>query len=175
MLDDEKNVVLEDELKFDKKDIGSDELKFDDKMMDCKHCICDLLSKLVEEQTEHQRKFNRTCSLQNVRKKPFHSIIPFLLQTPYGHPFFTWGKVGSEDCFATVFFKVIKVDCKENCAVLQLLEPNVSIIDHEVNCVEPAMICDVDFVIPTNEKVLVDLRCYSAIKLISPDFVKKPG
>ncbi|WP_404453332.1 hypothetical protein LG329_03360 [Virgibacillus necropolis] len=140
---------------------------------DCKSCICKVLSDILDQQREDKRRCSNSCSLQNLNESAFKDTIPFILQTPYGHPYFTWGNIGTNDCFVTVFFRVIKVDCEKNCAVLQLLKPNISIIDSDTNCVETAKICDVDFVTRTKECVLVDLSCYSAVKCISPDFVKK--
>ncbi|MFK4998911.1 CotY/CotZ family spore coat protein [Bacillus sp. N9] len=82
------------------------------------------------------------------------------------------GKIGEKGCFVTIFFKVVKVDCKNNCAVLQLLKPNKSIIDPDTDSVEISKICNVDYVKLTKECIQVDLNCYSAVKCISPDFVK---
>ncbi|MFB4168635.1 CotY/CotZ family spore coat protein [Virgibacillus sp. JSM 102003] len=147
--------------------------KDNDNSCDCKSCICEVLSDILEQQRENKREWCGACSLKNVNKSVFKDTIPFILQTPYGHPFFTWGKVGTDDCFVTVFFKVIKVDCEKNCAVLKLLKPNVSIIDTDTDCVETSTICDVDYVTPTKECILVDLNCYSAVKCISPNFVKE--
>ena len=138
----------------------------------CKKCICEVLSYILERQEENISNCSGSCFSRPITN-PFSDIIPFILQTPYGQPFFTWGKIGENDCFVTVFFKVIKVDCKNNCAVLQLLKPNISIIDPDTRCVETANICDVDFVIPTKECIQVDLSCFTAVKFISPDFVKK--
>src|SRR5690554_15852 len=88
---------------------------------DCKSCICELLEDILEEQ---KCRMMDDCNCSILQQEHHHRhTIPFLLQTPYGNPFYTWGKIGSDDCFVTVFFKVLKVDCKKNCAVLQLLKP----------------------------------------------------
>jgi hypothetical protein len=151
-----------------------DDFHSKDRCKKCKSCICDMLEDIVEAQKESRnRQYDSTCSLDDNSQRPIHNTIPFLLQTPYGHPYFTWGKVGTEDCFVTVFFSVVKVDCEENCAVLRLLKPNASLIDPDTDTVEPALICNVEFVTETNECVLVDLSCFSALKCLSLDFVKK--
>ncbi len=139
---------------------------------ECENCICELLSNILKQQNEIKR-WDYSCSFQNIDKSGYIDTIPFILQTPYGHPYFTWGEIGTKDCFVTVFFKVKKVDCKKRCAVLQLLRPDKSIIDPETECVETSSICGVDYVTVTKECILVDLSSYSAIKLISPKFVKE--
>jgi Spore coat protein Z len=140
----------------------------------CKSCICKQLEEIADVQDEvKNKKYDSTCSINDIRRETAHDTIPFILQTPFGNPYFTWGKVGTENCFVTVFFSVVKVDCKENCAVLQLLKPNASLIDPDTTTVEPALICEVDFVTQTNECVLVDLSCFSALKCLSPNFIKK--
>ncbi|WP_060679936.1 CotY/CotZ family spore coat protein [Virgibacillus halodenitrificans] len=138
----------------------------------CKTCLCEVLSEIVEREKENEE-YNITCDLKRSKQPVCSDIIPFIIQTPYGHPFFTWGRIGTKQCFATVFFRVVKVDCKNNCAVLQLLKPNKSIIDEDTDCVENSSICEVDFVTQTKECVVVDLKCYSSVKFISPSFIKK--
>ncbi|WP_236687143.1 CotY/CotZ family spore coat protein [Ornithinibacillus californiensis] len=150
-----------------------DESHHHDKDKKCRNCICEMLEDIREAQEEvRNRTEDKCCSLNDMEQRPIHDTIPFLLQTPYGHPYFTWGKVGTEHCFVTVFFSVVKVDCEENCAVLRLLKPNASLIDPDTDSVEPALICNVDFVTKTNECVLVDLSCFSALKCLSPKFIK---
>lgn len=144
----------------------------------CNKCVCGVLSNILNQQLERKEE-NEACCSDSCYSQPmkikssFFNTIPFILQTPYGQPFFTWGKIGECDCFVTVFFKVIEVDCKNNCAVLELLMPNVSIIDPDTCCVETANICDVDFVIPTKECIQVDLSCFTAVKCISPEFLSE--
>lgn len=138
-----------------------------------KSCLCEILEDIVEAQEEvKNRKYDSTCSLNDIKPQSFHDTIPLLLQTPYGNPYFTWGNVGLEDCFVTVFFSVEKVNCEKNCVVLRLLKPNASLIDPDTDTVEPALICNVDYVTKTKECVLVDLSCFSAIKCLSPNLVK---
>lgn len=155
--------------------LGNDEYhKHKDK--ECKNCICEMLEDIVKAQQEvrsNHRGDNCTNPLSDIHHQPTHDTIPFILQTPYGHPFFTWGNVGTDKCFVTVFFSVVKVDCEENCAVLKLLKPNASLIDPDTDSVEPALICNVDYVTKTDECVLVDLKCFSALKCLKPSFVKK--
>lgn len=159
---------------YEEKDEDLEQMISDDKMKDdCNDCICDMLLDILAKQEAYQKLKVNPCSLLNSDRSTFCEVIPFILQTPYGHPFFTWGHIGTDDCFVTTFFKVVKVDCDQNCAVLQLLRPNVSIVDPETSCVETDSLCDVDFVTPTRECVLVDLSCYTSIKCISPEFVKK--
>jgi hypothetical protein len=150
-----------------------DQKKHDQNEKECVSvsCICEALLEILDKQDDHKNNCEDLCSFPDFHKST-HETIPFILQTPYGHPYFTWGKIGTDECFVTVFVKVIKVDCEQNCAVLQLLKPNISIIDPDTNCVETENICDVDFLIPTKECVLVDLCHYTAIKLVSPDLVK---
>ncbi len=148
------------------------------KVCGCKKCVCGVLSDILNQQLQREEESESCCidscySRPMKIKDPFCNTIPYILETPYGQPFFTWGKIGECDCFVTVFFKVIKVDCKNNCAVLELLMPNVCIIDPDTCCVETANICDVDFVIPTKECIQVDLSCFTAVKCISPDFLRK--
>jgi hypothetical protein len=167
----DRDFVRED--KFDHIDKHKDSHDDKDKGKKCKSCICEKLEEIAEAQDEvRNRKYDSTCSLNDIQSHRVHDTIPFILQTPYGHPYFTWGKVGTEHCFVTVFFSVVKVDCKENCAVLRLLKPNASLIDPDTDTVEPALICNVDFVTKTNECVLVDLSCFSALKCLSPSFIK---
>ncbi|WP_170287646.1 CotY/CotZ family spore coat protein [Aquibacillus halophilus] len=135
-------------------------------------CICEILSDILKKQKDSKGRNRFAYDLQGLNNVNHSKVIPFILQTPYGHPYFTWGKVGTEDCFVTVFFKVVKIDCDKNCAVLQLLKPDVSIVDSDTKCVETENICDVDFLIPTKECVLVDLSCYTAVKFMSPSLVK---
>ncbi|WLV25338.1 CotY/CotZ family spore coat protein [Aciduricibacillus chroicocephali] len=143
---------------------------------DChENCICKVLKNLLETQRKRKGEMDTTesctCSINrgtDQEKEP----ISFILQTPYGHPFFTWGKIGKKDCFATVFFTVEKVDCKENCALLRLMKPNKTIIDPDTECIESSSICGVDYVVPTKECVFIKLDCYSAVKLTSADFIK---
>ncbi|WP_182199321.1 CotY/CotZ family spore coat protein [Paraliobacillus salinarum] len=165
---------------YEEKDGSIEQTQDDDKKTndykdckDCKDCICEMLLDILEKQEAYQKSKVNPCSLLNSDRLTLHATVPFILQTPYGHPFFTWGHVGTDDCFITTFFRVIKVDCDQNCAVLQLLRPNVSIVDPETNCVEADSLCDVDFVTLTKECVLVDLSCYTSIKCISPEFVMK--
>lgn len=134
----------------------------------CHSCVCEILKDLVEYQKENLQ--GEICSLQRHRESP--DIIPFILQTPYGEPFFTIGNIG-KDCFVTIFFKVVKVDCEKNCAILKLLKPNRTIVDPETGCVELDKVCEVDYLIETNECVFVGLSCYNAIKLVDPKLVKK--
>ncbi|RPF50696.1 CotY/CotZ family spore coat protein [Aquisalibacillus elongatus] len=135
----------------------------------CVSCVCEVLDDLLKQQQRH----GEDHCVQSLKSPKKHfDVIPFMLQTPYGHPFFTFGKVGSKHCFITVFFKVVKVDCHKNCAVLELLKPDRPIFDHETDCVEIDKICDVKELRRTGECVFVDLSCYSAVKLISPELVK---
>jgi hypothetical protein len=140
----------------------------------CKNCVCELLSDIVENQRKHEEiACNPVSDLSPSCVSECGDTVPVILQTPYGQPFFTWGKIGTDDCFVTIFFKVVKVDCEKNCAVMQLLKPNKSIIDPETECMETKMICDVDYVTPTKECILIKLNCYNAVKCISCSFVKK--
>ncbi|WP_330949539.1 CotY/CotZ family spore coat protein [Virgibacillus sp. MG-45] len=148
-----------------------DEQKEKGKECHCHPCICELLLDIVNKQRGISLHGEQLCSLRQVNKRLMQNTVPIMLQTPYGNPFYTWGNIGSEDCFVTVFFKVVKVDCKKNCAVLQLLKPNISLIDEETDCVEDARICEVDAVTKTKECILVDLSCYSAVKCLSVDLV----
>lgn len=132
----------------------------EDKKCTNKDCICELLLDILRQQNKIEDCTGR-CSLKESQAK-HREIIPFILQTPYGYPYFTWGKIGTKDCFVTVFFQVVKVNCEKNCAVLQLLKPNKSIINPETECVETTNICEVDYVTATKERVLVDLNCYHA-------------
>jgi hypothetical protein len=168
----ERDYFRKDEFEFHDKHKDKDDHK--EKMKKCKSCICEKLEEIADVQDEvRNRKYDSHCSLNDIHRHPVQDTIPFLLQTPYGHPYFTWGKVGTEHCFVTVFFSVVKVDCEENCAVLRLLKPNASLIDPDTDSVEPALICNVDYVTKTNECVLVDLSCFSALKCLSPSFIKK--
>ena len=142
----------------------------------CEDCICKVLSDLLDVQKNKNNKKEQDCSCtDSIHPKPVHKkeVIPFILQTPYGHPFFTWGNIGKDDCFATVFFTVLKVDCKKNCALLRLMKPNISMFDPETDCIESTKICEVKHVVPTKECILVKLNCYNAVKLTSPAFVKE--
>ena len=135
------------------------------------HCICEALKeiKLLQNIPKEESPLKKELGYNN----EYFDTIPFILQTPYGHPFFTWGNIGTEDCFVTVFFKVIEVDCYHQCAALQLLKPNISIIDPETNEIEIGKVCEVDYVTKTFEYVKVELSYYTAIKCIHPTFLKR--
>ncbi|WP_217587783.1 CotY/CotZ family spore coat protein [Lentibacillus saliphilus] len=126
---------------------------------DAYDCVCDTLLSIQHAQRKAK-----------ASKQAHNGYIPIMLQTPYGHPFMTFGSVGKDDCFVTVFFKVKAVDCKQQCATLILLRPNQSIINKETEDVEWQDICAVDYVTETDECITVKLDCYNAVKCLSPSF-----
>ncbi|WP_194840928.1 CotY/CotZ family spore coat protein [Filobacillus milosensis] len=145
--------------------------KHHDIKCNCTTCVCEVLEDILEQQRKNEELCDSIKSLKPSRNH--HETIPFMLQTPYGHPFFTFGKIGTDKCFVTVFFRVVKVDCKKNCALLELLKPDKSIIDCETDCVEIDKICEVEILFRTGECIFIDLSCYSAVNIISPELVKK--
>ncbi|MBR7553774.1 CotY/CotZ family spore coat protein [Allobacillus sp. GCM10007491] len=126
-------------------------------------CVCDTL--LLIQKTQQKAKSMSYCGYN-------HRYVPVVLQTPYGNPFVTFGSVGKKDCFLTVFFKVIRVDCENNCAQLELLRPNRSIVDEETGEVEWEKICQVEYVTKTSECITVKLGCYNAVKCLPYTFGK---
>jgi hypothetical protein len=111
-----------------------------------------------------------TCKLIEA---PAFKTIPFILQTQKGEPFFTWAKAGKPNCFATIFFKVVKLDHETGCVILRLLRPNKCVWDDELNGVKFRSICEVDFVTETDEGVTIDPTSFSAIKCFDPTFVQE--
>ncbi|MFC4323476.1 CotY/CotZ family spore coat protein [Litchfieldia salsa] len=143
---------------------------------ECKtFCICETLEKIKlaqEEAKEAKKSALHHCLKDLDENRLLYDTVPFILQTPYGHPYFTWGNFGDDDCFITVFFKVVDIDCENCCAKLQLLKPNKPIYDDDTGSVELDQICKVDYVTETKECVFVELKCYSAIKCLDPSFVQ---
>lgn len=132
-------------------------------------CIWGALEKI--KQTQDKAEYFRFT--HKLTEAPAFKTIPFILQTQKGDPFFTWGKVGKKNCFATIFFKVIKLDRETGCIKLRLLSPNKSVWDEDVNGIRLGRICEIDFVTETEESVTVDPTSFSAIKCFDPYFVKE--
>ncbi|SDJ53241.1 CotY/CotZ family spore coat protein [Salimicrobium halophilum] len=142
----------------------------------CNHCVCKELVEIqkAQEIVENRKPEKSDCTLGDGEHQKLDTV-PFILQTPYGNPFFTFGDVGAGDCFITVFFKVISINHDTCCAKLELLKPNKPITDPDTGSVEIDKVCDVDFVTKTSECITLSLKCFSAIKCLKPSFVKEEG
>ncbi|WP_299092998.1 CotY/CotZ family spore coat protein [uncultured Metabacillus sp.] len=121
--------------------------------------------KQMQERAEYLR------STHKLIEAPAYKTIPFILQTQKGDPFFTWGKAETTNYFATVFFKIVKLEHDTGCATLGLLRPNLSIWDEELEHVKIGKIYEIAFVTETDEVVTIDPASYSAIKYFDPGMV----
>ena len=82
-----------------------------------------------------------------------------------------WGR-RRHHSYATVFFSVVKVNCRYNEAVLELLKPNCPITNPHTGKVDKRRIREVDYVVPTGERVFVDLSQFREVRRLPKDFVK---
>lgn len=145
-----------------------DELQCRKKHSSCHSCICAELERIQVAQ-ERKKEDCTFCSLDEPQST--QDTIPILLQTPYGHPFFTWGDIGEPTCFVTIFFKVLSVDCKNQCVKLELLRPNHPLSDCD-EAFDPKRVCDIDYVEKTSECITLSLKCFAAVKCLKPILVK---
>ncbi|KKI89355.1 hypothetical protein WQ54_26110 [Bacillus sp. SA1-12] len=110
-------------------------------------------------------------STHKLIEAPAYKTIPFILQTQKGDPFFTWGKAGTTSCFATIFFKIVKLEHETGCATLGLLRPNLSVWDDKLDGLRIGKIYEIAFITETDEVVTIDPTGYSAIKCFDPGLV----
>lgn len=112
-------------------------------------------------------------SIQDLTASNKRMITSFILVTRSGQLYAEWGRHQHHHSFATVFFSVVKVNCRPNEAVLELLKPNRPITNPRTREVERRRIKDVDYVVPTGERVYVDLTPIREVQRLPKNFVKR--
>lgn len=137
------------------------------------HRVCRELARILREQKRPNRQdCGCAASIQQLTGSHRNVIIPFVLGTRDGRLFVEWGG-RHRHSYATVFFSVVKVNCRYNEAVLELLKPNCPITNPHTGRVEKRRIRDVDYVVPTGERVFVDLSPIREVRRLPRDFVKR--
>ncbi|HLQ71271.1 MAG TPA: CotY/CotZ family spore coat protein, partial [Bacillota bacterium] len=137
------------------------------------HHVCRELARILKDQ-RHPKHHDCGCtaSIQQLRRSRVSRIIPFMLMTRNGRLFVEWGRQRHHS-YATVFFSVIRVNCRYNEAVLELLKPNQSITDPRTGRVDGRRIREVDYVVPTGERIWVDLKPMREVRRLPQDFVRR--
>lgn len=127
---------------------------------------------LRDQKRPRKRDCGCTSSIQQLRGSHQHIIIPFVLFTRNGELYVEWGR-HRHHSYATVFFSIAKTNCRYNEAVLELLKPNKTITNPHTGMVEKRRVKGVDYVVPTGERVFVDLSTIREVKRLPKDFVKR--
>lgn len=137
------------------------------------HRVCRELSKILKEQ-KHPNKPDCGChaSIRQLTGHRRNLIIPFMLTTRNGRLFVEWGRERHRT-YATVFFSVVRVNCRYNEAVLELLKPEPPITNRRTGRIDKRRIRNVEYLVPTGERVFVDLTPMRDVKRLPKDLVKR--
>src|SRR5699024_11956454 len=79
---------------------------------------------------------------------------------------------GVQTCALPIlFFSVVRVNCRYNEAVLELLKPEPPITNRRTGRIDKRRIRNVEYLVPTGERVFVDLTPMRDVKRLPKDLV----
>lgn len=135
--------------------------------------VCRELAMILKEQKNaNKQDCGCTSSIQQLTGYRRNKIIPFMLITRGGRLFVEWGR-DRHRSYGTVFFSVVRVNCRHNEAVLELLKPKPPITNMRTGRIDQRKIREVEYVVPTGERVFVDLTSIREVKRLPRDLVKR--
>jgi hypothetical protein len=104
--------------------------------------------------------------------------VPFTLKNCDGTPFYALGNIGTDNCFASIWFRIEELN--GSCATLSILRPfrdrmpiPVSdLVGTDECCISLEGQCMMRNLKKTNHCIEVDLKCFCAIQCLDPQLVK---
>ncbi|WP_181315190.1 CotY/CotZ family spore coat protein [Salsuginibacillus halophilus] len=138
-------------------------------------CVCDVLARIMAEQEAAAIDCRNDCFNLNPATNNNNDTMPFILWTKKNTLFYAFSDIASNDCFATVYFRVSEFDKQKKCVTLELLQPNDDrSIDVGYDCCVPLnQVCQSGELelVRTGQCVIVDCECLCAIECINPNAV----
>lgn len=154
----------------------------EDKWYDCdwghsgrESYVCWELTRILkEDKYSREHDCGCTASIRQLKASYGRVITPLMLVTRKGDLYTEWGAQHHyHRAFATVFFSVVKVNCRRNEAIMELLKPDQPIVDPYTDKVDKRKLKEVNYVVPTGERVFVDLEFIRDVRCLPKHFVKR--
>lgn len=147
-----------------------------------KSCVCDVVRAILEIQNQAVNNECSTCTT-NCYLEPLGGIVSpartsadtrvFTLLNKDGTPFLATFSSGTPGPCASIYFRVEDVfnGC---CATLRVLRPfnesgAVNILNSSGTAVDFRTLCNVDYFLPSDSCVTVDLDCFCAVQCIKDE------